>query len=63
MVASIVDPEKGYVARASVSNLRSLKRPLQRLLKMLKKADFHLLKFYLSALLTGELIMKVLGTD
>ena len=40
MVASIVDPEKGYVARASVSNLRSLKKTFTKALKNVEKGGF-----------------------
>ena len=40
MVASIVDPEKGYVARASVSNLRSLKKTFTMALKNVEKGGF-----------------------
>lgn len=40
MVASIVDPEKGYVARASVSNLRSLKKAFTKALKNVEKGGF-----------------------
>ncbi len=40
MVASIVDPEKGYVARASVSNLRSLRKTFTKALKNVEKGGF-----------------------
>lgn len=40
MVASIVDPEKGYVARSSVSNLRSLKKTFTKALKNVEKGGF-----------------------
>ncbi len=44
MVASIVDPEKGYVARASVSNLRSLKKTFTKALKNVEKGGFSYVK-------------------
>ena len=40
MVASIVDPEKGYVARASVSYLRILKKTFTKALKNVEKGGF-----------------------
>ena len=40
MVASIVDPNKGYVARASVSNLRSLRKTFTKALKNVEKGGF-----------------------
>ncbi len=40
MVASIVDPNKAFVARASVSNLRSLKKNFTKALKNVEKGGF-----------------------
>lgn len=40
MVASIADPEKSYVARASVSNLRSLRKTLTKALKNVEMGGF-----------------------
>lgn len=40
MVASIADPEKSYVARATVSNLRKLKSTLTKALKNVDKGGF-----------------------
>lgn len=40
MVASIVDPEKAYVARSSVSNLRSLRKVFTKALKNVEKGGF-----------------------
>lgn len=40
MVAAIADPEKSYVARASVSNLRSLRKTLTKALKNVEMGGF-----------------------
>ena len=40
MVASIVDPEKSYVARASVSNLRKLRQTFKKALKNVEQGGF-----------------------
>lgn len=40
MVSSIVDPEKGYVARASVSNLRNLRKTFKKALKNVEAGNF-----------------------
>lgn len=40
MVAAIADPEKSYVARASVSNLRALRKTLNKALKNVEMGGF-----------------------
>lgn len=40
MVASIVDPEKGYVARATVSNLRTLRKTFKKALNNVQQGNF-----------------------
>ncbi len=40
MIAAIANPEKSYVARASVSNLRSLRKTLTKALKNVEEGGF-----------------------